>query len=165
MDALDQKSWWEYLGPDLQRLFNTSDFLIKTLKNNSNANVEFADYSFVVFPAAKAYEGFLKKLFLDLRFITQEDYSGKHFRIGKSLNPSLPRFFRRNSVYEKIVNYCGGRKLADKLWEAWRIGRNLTFHWFPNEKSEISLDEAIERIDMIVNVIDAAFTECRVSYK
>lgn len=166
MEPIDQKIWWEYLGSDLQKLFVTSSFLIDTIKGMGSPEIsgtsKFADYSFVVFPAAKAYEGFLKKLFLDLGFISEEEYLGKHFRIGKSLNPSLPRHLRKNEVYGKIVHYCGGEKLASELWEAWRVGRNLTFHWYPNERSAISLDEAVERIDLIVHAIDSAFVECHV---
>ena len=165
MDALEQKVWWNYLESDLQKLFETSIFLIKTVKSWGadlpGGEKEFDDYAFVVFPAAKAYEGFLKKMFLDLKFISEEDYFGKHFRIGKSLNPSLPKDMRREEVYGKIVKYCGGKGLADNLWETWRVCRNLTFHWFPDEKNAISLTEAIERVNMIISAIDEAFEECK----
>ncbi len=169
MESLEQKVWWEYVGTDLQKLFVTSRFLIRTLEGMGSdlpgGLREFDDYAFVVFPSAKAYEGFLKKLFLDLKFITPEDYFGKHFRIGKSLNPSLPRELRKHEVYSKIVKYCGGSKLADTLWEAWKLSRNLTFHWFPDEKNAITLDEAVDRVNMIVSAIDEAFRSCKVDLK
>ena len=110
----------------------------------------------------KAYEGFLKKFFLDLKFISEEDYYGKHFRIGKALNPSLPRQLRREGVYGKIVKYCGGKDLAEELWQTWRQSRNLAFHWFPNEKNAITLSEAGERIEMIIKAIDRAFKDCKI---
>lgn len=167
MEALAQKSWWEYLERDLQKLFNTSYFLLDAIENWENEvgdrESEFDDYAFVVFPAAKAYEGFLKKLFLDLGFITTEDYYGKHFRIGRSLNPSLPKEIRSVGVYDKVVNYCNGKGLANTLWDTWRVTRNLTFHWFPNEKNSITLDEAKEHIVMIITALDMAFTECKVA--
>lgn len=167
MEALEQKKWWEYVEGDLQKLFLTSQYLIDMLLKIESTRGEekalFDDYAFVVFPAAKAYEGFLKKLFFDLRFITEEDYTGKHFRIGKSLNPSLPRDVRNHQIYGKIVEYCGGKELADQLWETWRVCRNLTFHWFPEEKNAISLSESIDRVNMIVSAIDASFEECRVN--
>lgn len=167
MEALEGKVWWEYLGEDLQKLLLTSQFLIDAVESWGGdlpgAKKEFNDYSFVVFPAAKAYEGFLKKLFLDLRFITEEDYYGKHFRIGKALNPSLPKELRRESIYDRIVKYCGGEALAEKLWETWKQSRNLIFHWFPNEKNTITLPEAKERLMMITGAIDMAFKECKIS--
>ncbi len=166
METVEQKSWWNYLGADLQKLLITPRFLIKALEGMGSdlpgGRREFDDYAFVVFPAAKAYEGFLKKLFLDLKFITEEDYYGKHFRIGKSLNPSLPRELRKEGVYGKIVKYCGGTKLADDLWNTWKVTRNLTFHWFPDEKNTITLAEAVDRVNMIIRVLDECFEECKV---
>lgn len=166
IEELEKRTWWSYLGEDLQKLLMTSEFLYKVVESWGadlpGGKREFNDYSFVVFPAAKAYEGFLKKLFLDLKFITEEDYYGKHFRIGKALNPSLSKELRGDGVYDKIAEYCHGPELADKLWEAWKLSRNLTFHWFPNEKNAITLPEAGERIEMIINVIDEAFVGCNI---
>lgn len=165
MDTLEQKVWWSYLGHDLQKLLITSKFLIITVQawrvDLPGGEKEFDDYAFVIFPAAKAYEGFLKKMFLDLGFISQEDYYGKHFRIGKSLNPSLPKEVRAEEVYGKIVKYCGGKGLADNLWETWRVCRNLTFHWFPNEKNTVTFAESIEKVDMIISAIDSSFESCK----
>jgi hypothetical protein len=166
MEALKKKPWWDYLGTDLQDLLNQSFLLVDVLEGMgadlSGGRKEFYDYSFVVFPAAKAYEGFLKKLLLSKGFITEEDYYGKHFRIGKALNPSLPKDLRRESVYGKIVASTGDNKLADKLWETWKLGRNLVFHWFPNEKNAITLTESKERIAMIVEAIDQACKVCNI---
>jgi len=159
MEPLNKKAWWPYLEEDLQELLKTTLLLIEKVKS---WEVEFHDYSFLVFPAAKAYEGYLKKLFLDKGFITEEDYCGKHFRIGKALNPSLERRFREESVYDKIVNYCGGKELADLLWETWKTCRNLLFHWFPKEKRAITFGEAEERVAMIIKVIDTSFGECKI---
>jgi len=169
LEQLEQKPWWGYLGEDVQKLLSTSEFIYGVVEgwggDLPGGKNRFHDYSFVVFPAAKAYEGFLKKLFLDLGFITEDDYFGKHFRIGKALNPSLPRELRNESVYRKIVKYCRGHALADQLWETWRVCRNLTFHWFPNEKNAITLFEAKERLEMIMESISAAFEGCKIYNK
>lgn len=166
LEQLELKPWWSYLGEDIQKLLLTSEFIYTAVESWGadlpGGKEKFHDYSFVIFPAAKAYEGFLKKIFLDMEFITEEDYFGKHFRIGRSLNPSLPKELRHESVYDKIVKYCNGRVLADHLWETWRVCRNLPFHWFPNEKNAISLSEARERIEMIINAMDEAFEGCNI---
>jgi hypothetical protein len=166
LKELEGRVWWDYLGEDLQKLLMTSEFIYGAVKgwgaDLPAGRRVLHDYSFVVFPAAKAYEGFLKKLFLEMKFITEDDYYGKHFRIGKALNPSLEKELRREGVYDKIVQFCQGRDLADKLWETWKFSRNLTFHWFPNEKNAITLPEAGERIEMIIGAIDQAFRECRI---
>jgi len=165
---LEKKIWWSYIEPDLQELLVASEFLANVVRSWGadlpQGSKVFHDYSFVVFPAAKAYEGFLKKMFLDLGFITNEDYVGKHFRIGKALNPFLEiRFRDRESVYDKIVEYCGGKKLADQLWNAWSTGRNLIFHWFPEEKKVISFQEAEAKIDLIIDAMDSAFKGCNIN--
>ncbi len=160
MINLKEHPWWEYIGSDLQGLLLESVMLLAKMQENKD---DFGDYSFVVFPAAKAYEGFLKKLFLDFSFISEEEYYGKHFRIGKALNPNLEKIYRDSeSVYDKIVAHCGGETLAKELWDTWRLSRNLVFHWFPNEKNTISLDEAGQRINMITHAMDEAVKECKI---
>ncbi len=159
---LENKLWWEYIGEDLQELLLTSKALVEKV---SLLGENFDDYSFVVFPAAKAYEGFLKKLFLDLGFITKEDYYGKRFRVGKALNPDLEPYLReKEGVYDRIVAYCGGKDLADRFWNTWKLSRNLIFHWFPNEKNIIDLEEAKARLGMIIEALDLAVKECKIKF-
>ena len=156
---LSQKPWWGYIEDDIKELLREAQLLYDKA---SAWEEKFHDYAFIVFPAAKAYEGFLKKLFLDLGFISEDDYYGKRFRIGKALNPSLEANLRRESVYDKLVNFCGGPSLADKLWETWKYSRNLVFHWFPKEKNAITLLEAKDRLGMVIDSLDAAFKECKI---
>lgn len=180
---LEKKVWWEYIEADLQELLVASEFLVNVVKSWGGdlpqGSKVFHDFSFVVFPTAKAYEGFLKKMFLDLRFISKEDYLGKRFRIGKALNPYLEEKFRdRESVYDKLVKYCSGpstrlysakredeagKELADTLWDAWTSGRNLVFHWFPDEKRAIDFQEAEQKIHLIINAMDTAFIGCKIN--
>lgn len=164
---LERKLWWHYIEEDLQELLVASEFLANVVRSWGGdlpqGRKVFHDYSFIVFPAAKAYEGYLKKVFLDMGFITPEDYHGKHFRIGKALNPFLEKRYRNNeSVYDKIVTHCGGKELADTLWEAWTNGRNIVFHWFPDEKKAVSFEEAEEKIKQIVGAMDKAFEGCKI---
>lgn len=157
---LETKPWWDYLEHDVQELLLESIVLIEKVHRWRE---KFHDYSFVVFPAAKAYEGFLKKLFLDMDFITPEDYYGKHFRIGKALNPSLEKYLREEmSVYDKIVTYCGGVDLADFLWDTWKTSRNILFHFFPDEKNVVDFDEAQKRFNQIISAFDTATKECKI---
>ena len=145
---------------DLQELLKESFLLWEKV---GSWKEKFNDYSFVVFPAAKAYEGYLKVLFLKMRFITEEEYYGKHFRIGKALNPSLPpRLKDENSVYQKLTDFCKGEDIPKAMWNAWKVSRNLLFHWFPDEKNQISYVEAGERLDIILKAMDEAFKGCKI---
>jgi hypothetical protein len=157
---LEKKSWWSYLDPGIRDLLMEAQML---LTSSSSWKDTYSDYSFIVFPAAKAYEGFLKKLFLDLGFINQEEFLGDRYRIGKALNPFLEKEIRETEgVYDKLVEYCGGKGLADQLWYTWKNSRNLLFHWFPNEKNTVDLGEAEERYRLIISSIDAVFKECNI---
>lgn len=156
-EAYSKKSWWRNLNPDLKELLSQSFFLLDDV---SRSERKFNDYSFIVFPAAKAYEGFLKFVFLQKGFITKEDYYGTRFRVGKALNPQLENGYRNESVYDKIVVTCGGRKLADTLWDTWRLCRNLVFHWFPERTKFLDLSEAKERLVMIVRAMDELYENC-----
>ena len=163
-NELQNRPWWDYLEHDLQELLRESALLIKKVENWKE---EFHDYSFVVFPAAKAYEGFLKKLFYDLGLISEEQFRGRRFRVGKALNPELPMRLRKTyGVYYKLTEYCAGDYgLADNLWDTWRQARNVLFHWFPNEKNAISYDEAKEKFELILSSLDKATKECKIDIK
>lgn len=160
---LEKRAWWDYLESDLQELLLTAEELIEDV---SDWKRKYHDYSFIVFPAAKAYEGFLKKLFLDRGFIDKKDYYGKHFRIGKSLNPSLPKRLRDDDyVYDDLVESCGGDELAKKLWRTWRNCRNQLFHWFPDEKRVIDYQEAGQKVRKVIESMEEAFEGCKMKKK
>jgi len=160
MEKLNYRNrvWWGFLDGDIKELVSEAALLYEI---SAKIPEKFDDYSFVVFPAAKAYEGYLKKAFFKLGFITNDDYAGKHFRIGKALNPSLEKKFRRESVYDRIVGYSGNVQLADELWNAWKTGRNLLFHWFPDERNAISYTEAGERLNMIFDAMENFYKKCK----
>ena len=155
---LHSKEWWSSLDPDLQSLFEQSVELTRRVKYWEQ---HFVDYSFIVFPAAKAYEGFLKSFFFDMGFITREQYIGRRFRIGRALNPELEKKYKiKEGVYDKLSEYCNDPGLSEKLWLTWRESRNKLFHWFADEENVVSYPEAKERIEMIIDAIDSVYTAC-----
>jgi hypothetical protein len=160
---IEKKKWWGGLEFGVKELLRESLVLVEKVGGWER---RFHDYSFVVFPAAKAYEGFLKGYFLSAGLISQEDYYGKHFRIGKALNPDLDEKYRnRQWVYKALSDYCKGEGLPKKLWETWRRGRNLVFHWFPEEKNSVSFEEACQRVEMIVDAIEEVNRGCGLKEK
>ena len=155
MYSLDKDStFWQYLSEGQKGLIEEGLYILGLTRDHPDSYITY--YSYLVFPFAKAYEGFLKKLFLDLGFITQNDYESDHFRIGMALNPNLEKRLRYQSVYDKIINYVGGKELADELWNVWKRGRNLVFHYFPHNYKSLSLAEAEEIIDKILSVMEKA---------
>jgi len=98
----------KYLNGHQDNLVNDVEIILKRLQIKDT----ISDFSFLVSPIAKAYEGFLKDLFLKIGIITENDYSSDRFRVGKTLNPSLR--YKRFSVYQKLSDFDEkGEELAE----------------------------------------------------
>lgn len=128
---------------------------VRTILSRLRQPNHVSDYSFLVSPVAKAYEGFLKDFFLGLDIIDQHTYRSDHFRVGKTLNPSLR--YKRFSIFQKLSDlHQNGEELAETLWDAWKFGRNEIFHYFPNNLKKLSRQEAEDRIGLILRAIISA---------
>ena len=155
---IDPKSpAWNYLSKPQQELFQEGYYLQTDVKQHVPVH-PISDYSFLVFPFAKAYEGFLKQLFYDLGLIKRFEYESDHWRIGKALSPHLQRLLKKRSIYRKLVELTGSADLPDLLWRVWKRGRNQVFHYFPHNLSKLSLDEAVSVIAEIEDAVIAGVT-------
>lgn len=150
-----------FLENDLYALWTDGERLL------ASASGGFHDYSFVIFPFAKVYEGFLKKLLFRIGAIDERQYQNDRWRVGRALNPQLEKDLRGSeSVYDRLVQYCGGgHELADSLWEAWRDGRNRIFHYFPDEYKTLSFLEAKDIVIKIEKAMEMALMQCQVQAK
>lgn len=146
----------KYLSGHQNELVNDVEIILKRLQIKDI----ISDFSFLVAPIAKAYEGFLKDFFLKIGIINDNDYESNRFRVGKTLNPSLR--YKHFSVYQRLSEYHEkGEELAETLWDAWKFGRNEIFHYFPNNYKNLSKNEAEDRIGLVLRAIINAgkFTE------
>ncbi len=155
----DGSALWRYLSPEQQKLAQDGQLLIEDRKLHPNE--QLSDYSYLVFPFAKLYEGFLKQLFRDLGVISERDYLSDHFRIGKVLSPNLTRRLGGRSAYGQIERRWG-ENLADTLWMTWREARNLVFHYFPHNLRALSQIEAVGLVGRIITTMDRAVRETHV---
>jgi hypothetical protein len=138
----------KYLTGHQSELVNDVEIILKRLQIQDT----ISDFSFLVAPIAKAYEGFLKDFFLKLGIINDNDYESDRFRVGKTLNPSLR--YKRFSVYQRLSEYHEkGEELAESLWDAWKFGRNEIFHYFPGSYKNLSKNEAEDRIGLLLRAI------------
>jgi len=141
MDYLvDKKSaFWSYLSQGQKDLLEEGLYLMDDIVRDHA--YQFKDYSFLVFPFAKSYEGFLKKIFRDKKLISRLDYISDHLRLGKMMSPNLIGKLGPDSLYIKLENGYS-RNLADKVWNVWKNGRNQIFHYFPHNTKAINFSEA-----------------------
>lgn len=146
-----------YLSSEENSLIDEGIHLVSEAKDHMGS---YRDFSFVVFPFAKAYEGFLKRIFYDLGFISNMDYRSKYFRIGKAMSPDLQKRLRGRSVYKKICDRVGC-DLAEMIWITWKLGRNEIFHFYTTGVKMITLSEAQEKINLILSTMERTFRYLR----
>jgi len=150
---LYSESWSSYLLPDVQLQVTTA---LKLYEREYADPGKFQDYSFVVFPMSKGYEGFLKQYFYDLHLISTKTYEGKRFRIGRALNPDVHLNQRDDWwLYDNIARACG-KNTARVLWETWLVCRNRVFHFFPKKSTQLDLVTAGKRLEMVATTMKEA---------
>lgn len=152
---------WEYLEPDIQGLLADGEHLLDLVREEDKNTT---DFSYLVFPISKAYEGFLKKLFMDTGVINEKDYYGDEVRIGRILSPNFrkanAKLFRKICLRESASKNEAGEDLADRLWGVWHIGRNRVFHYFPHNFRRLNYSEALEIIHRVVSQMEEAVLVC-----
>ena len=144
---------WQYLSPDMRALARDGEFLVED--SIRHTDVPPTDFSYLVFPFAKLYEGFLKKLFLDAHIISDVDYHSDHFRIGKALSPNMARILGEYSAYKQISDRYSV-ELAARLWHIWKEGRNLVFHYFPYNYRSLTRPAAVELVNQLIGTMREA---------
>lgn len=146
--------FWKYVSDEQKNLILEGNYLMdEVLKKHVYT---FKDYSFLVFPYAKAYEGYLKQLFKDIGFISRVDYISDHLRLGKLMSPNLIGRLGERSLYKKIRE-AASVDLANKIWITWKMGRNQVFHYFPHNFKAITLVEAEAIINEIIQTMEEAY--------
>ena len=153
---------WNYMSPEQRQLAADGQLLVEDRRVHPNERL--SDYSYLVFPFSKLYEGFLKQAFRDLHIISDRDYRSDHFRLGKVLSPNLVRRLGTRSAYGTVAKQFG-EALADRLWVTWKQGRNLVFHYFPHNFRRLTLSEAVSLIDMITGSMEELVTVTHVTAK
>ncbi len=152
-------AFWGYLSQTQKDLILEGDYLMNDIIRHQN--YQFKDYSFLIFPYAKAYEGYLKQLFKDIDFISHLDYISDHLRLGKLMSPNLMGRLGERSLYKKIQEKISV-ELADKIWQTWKIGRNQVFHYFPHNIKAVSFEEAEKIINAIIQTMEEAYQKLKV---
>jgi len=151
------QSWFINLSLWQQELVHIT---LELYEREERMDSAFSDYSFVVFPIGKAYEGFLKQYFFDLQLIDVKTYADKRFRIGRALNPDVhPDHQDSFWLFDRIKTMCG-LELAMSLWQTWLECRNQVFHYFPHNERRLTLSEAASKISLVLSTMEQA-THCQ----
>jgi len=153
-------SLWNYMTPEIRDLIEDGEIILSFVyASKGTTGSGISDYSFIVFPFAKAYEGFLKRFFLDSGLITEGEYFSDEIRVGRLLNPN---YQDNSSIYRKV---CGGKSVPEKLWKAWKRGRNLVFHYFPHNYKRLGYNEALDIINELIGAMNEVVLSCLAEIK
>lgn len=162
MRSLISGSWILTLEKGQRELIELSVWLYERESESIKSNSKLVDYSFILFPISKAYEGFLKKYLFELSVIDKKQYESKRFRIGRALNPDINGNFRdEHWLYDDLAKKCGD-DVAREIWQTWLECRNRIFHYFPSQKSTLDLNETRARMQQVISAMQLAFT-CKIS--
>lgn len=152
---------WHYFSSTQKDLIQEGNYLMTITEEKK---FKFKDFSFLVFPYAKAYEGYLKQLFLDVGFITHLDYISDHFRIGKYLSPHLIQKLGDRSIYTQIIKHSS-EDLASEIWTMWKRGRNEVFHYYPHNIKRLTFDDARIMNEDILHAMIRSYQELKKKHK
>jgi len=138
---------YEFLN-EHDKKYALSTFCLKLL--SSNLNIEFPEYTCIVMPLSKAYEGYVKKVLVYLGIVKEEELKRKDWNFGKVW---------RNQEYKKFV---GSNKYhqshLEKLENELDFSRHFIMHSDAEKVAHIySLGEAKEKIDRIAKVMKETF--------
>jgi hypothetical protein len=155
-------NFWHYLSQNQRDLILQGNYLMNDVIKEGKYS--FTDYSFLVFPYAKAFEGYLKQLFYDIGFISRLDYISDHLRLGKLLSPNLMDKLGDKSLYKKLT-HATTKEFTEAVWSTWRNGRNQVFHYFPHNIKAISLKDAEEITNNMLIIMGQMYAQLYEPYK
>lgn len=151
----ENEPWLNHIADIERQLLVQANYLLEREKTQS-LHPSMVDYGFLVYPAAKAYEGFLKTFLYRNNLISPEMYQSEHFRIGKALNPDLPYKYREDGwVWDDLARLYG-EDVPARFWSTWRKCRNHVFHFKPDKMRLYTLVEAQIKLELIFSTIKLA---------
>lgn len=143
-----EKPYSGYLGEEILKLRYDSILLLREFENSDKV---FTDYSFVVSPMAKAYEGFLKKILVDVGAIKKTELKDHP---GLSVN----KFFHPidGSMIKYVSDKARERAIPAVIYTVYQECRNEIMHFdlYQHESKKVVKD--INEADFFVRRIEDA---------
>lgn len=144
-----------FLGKDfeiLNEIYN--DYFRIKASLNSNSAYELSDYSCMVLPLAKAYEGVLKKILVRSGFISEADLQeDPDISINKYFNP-----VGNNAIFNALKDRARDKAIPYVIYSTYQECRNLIFHYDPYRDNRLkTIDDAEFYYRRITDAIKKAY--------
>jgi hypothetical protein len=115
-----------------------------------HSKIAVPEYSCMVMPASKAYEGYLKKLFLELGLVTQTQLCSPNFTFGE---------IWRKGYYKQLASRSRAHKpYLEKLENELDFSRHFMMHSDELDEGRVpSIEDAHKNVVKIINVIKDSY--------
>jgi hypothetical protein len=145
------KEFEEFAGKDLIELYSDAKKMLSFFKNSAN---KFSDYSFIVFPLAKVYEGILKKILVEANLITEAQLQqDPDFSISGYFNPT-----GNSKIFDSLKDKTRDKAVPYVIFATYQECRNQILHYDPYRDNRIkNIDTARFYIERILDAIDKAY--------
>jgi hypothetical protein len=153
------KEFDEYVGDDIVDLYYDSVRMLNHFMDTQNKNVpSLSDYSFIVFPFAKAYEGILKKILVEANLIKEADLlEDPTLPIGNYFNP-----VGNNAIFNSLKDRTRDKAIPFVIYSTYQECRNQIMHYDSYRDNRIkSIEEARFYIYRIDDAIEKAYKTFR----
>ena len=121
------KEFESFLGQDFEILNEIYEDYFKLRIALINSKYQLSDYSCMVLPLAKAYEGVLKKILVSSGFITEADLQeNPNISINKYFNP-----VGNNAIFKALKDQARDKAIPYIIYSTYQECRNLIFHYDP----------------------------------
>ena len=108
------------------------------------------DFSIIVFPSAKAMEGYIKKLLLFLKLITEEDLKSNPYK-------SIGRILDGDDIKNRLLDKKRDKSIPKLLSAQWDLCRNQIMHFDTGRPDFIKKEDASTKIENIYEVMKKSF--------
>jgi len=141
---------FDFLNGAVANIMSSSFFLTK-IENN-----ELPDYSWMVFPVLRGFEGVIKKL-LNLKGITINNNFGEVFEPISAGNPNY-KFLDVHSTAISDTEYCD---LLTECYNYLNANRHGIFHinGIINATRQLTREDAIEMFNEIIDLIETTYSK------
>lgn len=129
-----------------------------------SSTYKITDFGFIIFPVAKAYEGYLKEFLQGLHILPISQMNEDNFRIGRALNPDI-RPDQRDKwwLYDDVEEICG-RDNSRQIWNTWIKCRNQVFHYFPEKEKITTYQQARASVLLLLDTMEI-IASCLVEFQ
>lgn len=150
------KSWEfdNFIGEELIDLYEDSINIFKDYKKTEKGLYDMSDYSFLVLPIAKVYEGVLKRVLVKTKLLKEEDLlNNPIISVGGYFNP-----VGNNKIFDRLKDKARDKTVPHIIYSTYQECRNNILHYDSYKDNRIKkIEDAEFYVKRIIHAIDKVY--------